>query len=383
MTTSEVDRGPASGAGCAARPDRAAASGGRRRGRGRGGTWRGCWAGSSARTAGSWPRTLGSGTRRGCSACWTRRDWDADAVRDDLRAYVVEHLGDPAGGAGRRRDRLPEEGDQVGRGAAPVQRHGRAASRTARSGVFLAYASAAGRAFLDRALYLPKSWAEDARAAAGSGGAGGGRLRDQAAAGPGDAGAGLRRRGAGGLGDRRRRSTATDGGVPPLAGGRGACPTCWPCPARTGSGTPARQAAGRRGSSRRSAAGGVGAPVGGGGEPGRALVRLGLPAGLPDASRPGDGALAAGAAQRERPDRAGLLPRVRPGRRRPWRRWSASPGGGGRSRRASSRPRARWGWTSTRCAVDGLAPPRHPRPAGPCLPGSHAGATPTRAKRGR
>ena len=24
-----------------------------------------------------------------------RMRWDADAVRDDLRAYVVEHLGDP------------------------------------------------------------------------------------------------------------------------------------------------------------------------------------------------------------------------------------------------------------------------------------------------
>ena len=28
--------------------------------------------------------------------------WDADAVRDDLRAYVVEHLGDAGGGAGAR-----------------------------------------------------------------------------------------------------------------------------------------------------------------------------------------------------------------------------------------------------------------------------------------
>ncbi len=25
-----------------------------------------------------------------------RADWDAEAVRDDLQAYVVEHLGDPA-----------------------------------------------------------------------------------------------------------------------------------------------------------------------------------------------------------------------------------------------------------------------------------------------
>ena len=26
--------------------------------------------------------------------------WDADQVRDDLQGYVVEHLGDPGGGAG-------------------------------------------------------------------------------------------------------------------------------------------------------------------------------------------------------------------------------------------------------------------------------------------
>ena len=44
----------------------------RRCGRGRGGTWRGCSGGRSARTAGSWPRRPGSGTRGACSACWTR-----------------------------------------------------------------------------------------------------------------------------------------------------------------------------------------------------------------------------------------------------------------------------------------------------------------------
>ena len=31
-----------------------------------------------------------------------RAVWDEDAVRDDVRAYVVEHLGDPGGGAGGR-----------------------------------------------------------------------------------------------------------------------------------------------------------------------------------------------------------------------------------------------------------------------------------------
>jgi len=29
-----------------------------------------------------------------CSDCSTRPTWDTDVVRDDLRGYVVEHLGD-------------------------------------------------------------------------------------------------------------------------------------------------------------------------------------------------------------------------------------------------------------------------------------------------
>jgi len=51
-------------------------------------------------------------------------DWDVDGVRDDVRGYAVEHLGDPVG-------------------------------------VFLAYASAHGHALIDRELYLPRSWMED------------------------------------------------------------------------------------------------------------------------------------------------------------------------------------------------------------------------------
>jgi SRSO17 transposase len=43
-----------------------------------------------------------------------RMHWDADAVCDDLLAYAVEHLGDPRGHAGARRDRPSQEGRQVG-----------------------------------------------------------------------------------------------------------------------------------------------------------------------------------------------------------------------------------------------------------------------------
>ena len=96
------------------------------RGAGRWRTCGGCWARWSARTAGSSRSTRASRRRTGCSGCWRRADWDADAVRDDLRAYVVEHLGDRDGVLVVDETGLPEEGHEVGRGAAAVQRHGRA-----------------------------------------------------------------------------------------------------------------------------------------------------------------------------------------------------------------------------------------------------------------
>ena len=86
--------------------------------------------------------------------------WDADGVRDDLREYVVEHLGDP--GAVLVVDEtgfLKQGSKSVG-----VQRQysGTAGKvENCQIGVFLAYGSKGGRAFLDRELYLPQVWAED------------------------------------------------------------------------------------------------------------------------------------------------------------------------------------------------------------------------------
>jgi SRSO17 transposase len=94
--------------------------------------------------------------------------WDADAVRDDLRAYVVEHLGDS------RAVLVVDETGFLKKGTKSVgvaRQYSGTAGRTENSqvGVFLAYATPAGRAFLDRAVYLPKGWAADGprRAAAG------------------------------------------------------------------------------------------------------------------------------------------------------------------------------------------------------------------------
>src|SRR5438270_2815998 len=97
---------------------------------------------------------------------WVQRllnaaDWDADAVRDDLRTYVVEHLGEPDGVL------IVDETGFLKKGTKSVgvqrQYSGTAGRReNCQIGVFLAYASSKGRTFLDRALYLPQEWIDDA-----------------------------------------------------------------------------------------------------------------------------------------------------------------------------------------------------------------------------
>jgi SRSO17 transposase len=85
---------------------------------------------------------------------------DDSGLRDDLRGYVVEHLGGP--GAVLVVD---ETGDvKKGTMTAGVQRQytgtaGRV--ENAQVAVYLAYAAARGYAFIDRALYLPRSWTGD------------------------------------------------------------------------------------------------------------------------------------------------------------------------------------------------------------------------------
>ena len=86
--------------------------------------------------------------------------WDPDAVRDDLRGYVVEQLGD------RRGVLVGDDTGFVKKGSrsAGVQRqYSGTAGRTenCQIGVFLCYASDRGRALIDRELYLPVSWTGD------------------------------------------------------------------------------------------------------------------------------------------------------------------------------------------------------------------------------
>ena len=51
----------------------------------------------SARTAGRWPSRPGTVSPDGMQRLLRWADWDVDGVRDDVRDYVVEHLGDPDG----------------------------------------------------------------------------------------------------------------------------------------------------------------------------------------------------------------------------------------------------------------------------------------------
>ena len=102
----------------------------------------------------------GNATPDGMQRLLNRAAWDADGVRDDVRGYVVRHLGD-AGGV-----LVVDETGFVKKGtrSAGVQRqYSGTAGRVenCQLGVFCAYASSKGRALIDRELYLPKSWAGD------------------------------------------------------------------------------------------------------------------------------------------------------------------------------------------------------------------------------
>jgi SRSO17 transposase len=97
-----------------------------------------------------------------------RSAWDADAVRDDLQAYVIDELGDSDGVLVVDETGFLKKGT---RSCGVARQYSGTAGRVenCQIGVFLGYASVKGRAGVDRALYLPRDWADDRerRAAAG------------------------------------------------------------------------------------------------------------------------------------------------------------------------------------------------------------------------
>jgi SRSO17 transposase len=102
----------------------------------------------------------GERTPDGMQRLLATADWDPDLVRDDLRRYVIEHLGDPGAVL------VVDETGFLKKGTTSVgvqrQYSGTAGKiDNCQLGVFLAYASPKGRAFIDRELYLPRSWTSD------------------------------------------------------------------------------------------------------------------------------------------------------------------------------------------------------------------------------
>ncbi len=89
-----------------------------------------------------------------------RAVWDENAVRDDVRDWVVAHLGEEGAMLV-----IDETGDlKKGTVTVGVQRQytgtaGRV--ENAQVGVYLVYATDAGHAVVDRELYLPRSWTDD------------------------------------------------------------------------------------------------------------------------------------------------------------------------------------------------------------------------------
>ncbi|GAA3685896.1 IS701 family transposase [Streptomyces iranensis] len=110
-----------------------------------------CW------TIAEW---VGDANPHGMQHLLCRAAWDADAVRDDVREYVVEHLHDEAAVLV-----VDETGDvKKGTHTVGVQRQytgtvGRI--ENSQVAVCLVYAGARGHAAVDRELYIPRSWISD------------------------------------------------------------------------------------------------------------------------------------------------------------------------------------------------------------------------------
>ena len=108
----------------------------------------------------------GDATPDGMQRLLSTADWDPDLLRDDLQTYVVAALGDRNGVLIIDETGFLKKGT---RSAGVSRQYSGTAGRieNCQIGVFLTYATPAGRTFLDRELYLPSAWTKDrARCAA-------------------------------------------------------------------------------------------------------------------------------------------------------------------------------------------------------------------------
>ena len=103
---------------------------------------------------------LGEANAHGVQRLLEEADWDEEAVRDELRTYVIEQLGEPRGILVVDETGFVKKGKKS---AGVARQYSGTAGRRENSqvGVFLSYASSKGAAFIDRALYLPQEWTAD------------------------------------------------------------------------------------------------------------------------------------------------------------------------------------------------------------------------------
>src|SRR6266568_7819770 len=103
---------------------------------------------------------LGEANAHGVQRLLEEADWDEEAVRDELRAYVIEQLGEADGILVVDETGFIKKGKKS---AGVARQYSGTAGRRENSqiGVFLLYASSQGAGFLDRELYLPQEWTVD------------------------------------------------------------------------------------------------------------------------------------------------------------------------------------------------------------------------------
>ncbi len=119
---------------------------------------------ADVRRKNSWQmaEAIGEARPRGVQHLLNDARWDPDAVQDDLREYVVEHLGDESSGVLIVDETGFLKKGEKSVGVAPQYTGTAGKTENCQVGVFVCYTSEKGAAFIDRALYLPKEeWVDD------------------------------------------------------------------------------------------------------------------------------------------------------------------------------------------------------------------------------
>jgi SRSO17 transposase len=121
---------------------------------------RGLLAPLAAKNGWTLAEAAGDATPDGMQRLLNAAAWDADGVRDDVRAYVTGHLGSADGVLVVDETGFLKKG---GKSAGVQRQYSGTAGRVenCQLGVFCAYVTGTGRALIDRELYLPRSWIAD------------------------------------------------------------------------------------------------------------------------------------------------------------------------------------------------------------------------------